>query len=405
MRTFYFTLCLLAVAITALSQDLKKVKNTNDRVRTAQVFYVLKDKPNIKQGDFTYRYKGKTQIQGQFDQNIQVGEWKYFPNKNLVVEGNYKAGKKDGQWKYFQNNHLISVMNYEDGYLHGECLGYYENGKLASKLNYLNGKYNGTRISYFEDGSIKELMEYQNGIVQGKHQKYNNTGVLLFEVDYKNGVPYNLMVDSQNIKESLFGGDLKNGTGEFVRYTKSNDQKIMVSKANYLDGKLHGAIMLYDRKGELAIRGQYMDGYMIGMWEFNINKPEKKHAKVFSNKDQLTTCPELSNYMNYLESLFHSVSTMPKFDDGDSRNFQEHIILSMEYPTEAEKKGIEGRVLTRFKVNQFGMLTDFEILEGSHELLNKEAERVIRTSPLWSPGFSDQIPVDVQYVFPIIFQL
>lgn len=83
MRTFYFTLCLLSCAITALSQDLKKIKNTNDRVRTSQVFYVLKDKLNIKQGDFIYKYKGKLRFKGS---SIKISRWvsgNIFPIKIL----------------------------------------------------------------------------------------------------------------------------------------------------------------------------------------------------------------------------------------------------------------------------------------------------------------------------------
>ena len=394
------------IVLTSKSQeDLKKIKNINGKVRTAQIYYVLKDNPSIKQGEFIYKFKGSVQIEGQFENNIQVGKWKYSPDKDLQIIGNYKDGKKDGEWKYFHNNDLISVMQYKNGKLNGKCCGYFENGNLACELYYLDGIRNGVRTSYFDDGLIKETIEYQQGNIHGLYKKFNRKGEIVLGIEYQNGMPYNIDINTKEQDELLFGGNLKNGNGDFIRYLIHDNTRRIISSVSYNNGQLHGSIQLYDRSGELAIRGQYKNGYMVGMWEFYMNNPDKKYAKVYSLTDQVITNPELDSYLGFLESLNHKVEKMPKFNNGSSKKFQEHIILSMQYPNEAAKKGIQDRVVTRFEVNQFGLLSDFKILEGDYEILNKEAERVIRTSPLWTPVFSDQIPVDVSYVFPIIFQL
>lgn len=44
-------------------------------------------------------------------------------------------------------------------------------------------------------------------------------------------------------------------------------------------------------------------------------------------------------------------------------------------------------------------------LKKLDKLLDEEALRVIKSSPLWIPGFNDQLPVDVLFTFPIVFQL
>ncbi len=403
MKKWILLALILGIAFTGVTQDnLKKIKNIDDRVRTSQIFYVLKENHNIKQGPFVYKYQGKKQIEGQFENNKQVGEWTYTPGKKFKIVGKYVEGKKEGEWKYFSNDKQISVMNYQNGMLNGKSFGYYENGNLACELSYEKGNRVGTKKVYYPNQNVKEIFDYSSN---GFLKKFNENGDIILSIDYNNGLPYNLYVNDDYADEISYKGNLKEGSGELVEYYFNNEEKYIISVTNYLNGKLHGQIRLFDRNGVLAVKGQFIEGNMVGMWEFNVNNPEKKYAKAFKLSDSTKTCTDLENQMNYLKSLHHKVETMPLFNEGTSKEFSEHVVLSLIYPKQAESKGIEGRVLTKFKVNQFGLLTDFEVLESDNEMFNKEAERVIRTSPLWVPGFSDQIPVEVTYVFPISFLL
>lgn len=403
MRKIFIVAVLVLSYLSGISQDVQKLKKSNSLARTVQIYYVLKDNPDVKHGEFLYKYKGKVQIQGQFENNMQVGEWTYFPERDLKIVGQYQNGKKQGEWKYYREDKLISVLNYTDGELNGKCTGYYQNGEIASELIYKNGKRNGQKTSYFNDGTLKEMIDYSNGIINGKHVKNTKEGELLYEIEYEDGVPFNLNINEMYQDSIMLGGNLKNGTGEFIRYLKVDSEKQEFSVYNYSQGKLHGQVRLYDRKGELKIRGQYQDGFMVGMWEFIVNNTE--YAKAFRKEDKLTSIPDLVKYQDYQEAVYHTSEIMPKFADGSARNFQQHIVQTLQYPKEAAQKGIEGKVLIRFKVNQFGLVNSLEVLEGQDELLIEEAIRVVSSSPLWSPGFSDQIPVEVSFVFPIVFQL
>ena len=57
-----------------------------------------------------------------------------------------------------------------------------------------------------------------------------------------------------------------------------------------------------------------------------------------------------------------------------------------------------------FTVTETGKVTDAKVLRGVHEDLDKEALRVVSSSPDWTPGMKDGKPVAVTYTFPVIFQ-
>ena len=51
------------------------------------------------------------------------------------------------------------------------------------------------------------------------------------------------------------------------------------------------------------------------------------------------------------------------------------------------------------------MVRDAKIMRGINPALDAEALRVISSSPKWEPGIQDGKPVDVFYMFPVIFQM
>jgi TonB family protein len=85
--------------------------------------------------------------------------------------------------------------------------------------------------------------------------------------------------------------------------------------------------------------------------------------------------------------------------------FSRYIAQNLIYPTEARKKGLEGKVFVEFIVQEDGTLTDFNILKGVDPLLDNEAMRIVKTSPQWLPGKQKGIAVKQKMVMPILFKL
>ncbi len=96
----------------------------------------------------------------------------------------------------------------------------------------------------------------------------------------------------------------------------------------------------------------------------------------------------------------------PSFNGGDANDFSKWVNEHKNYPEEAKKAGIEGRVTTQFTITKEGKLINARILRGIHPLLDEEAIRVIESAPqIWKPGERKGKPIDVTYTFPVIFKL
>ena len=107
-----------------------------------------------------------------------------------------------------------------------------------------------------------------------------------------------------------------------------------------------------------------------------------------------------------VEEVFIIVEDMPLFNGKKAEiGFREYIAKNLEYPDIAAENGISGKVLVRFAVDKAGNVVDVVLLRGVHPALDKEALRVVRSSPKWTPGKQRGKAVKVQFVFPISFVL
>ncbi len=105
------------------------------------------------------------------------------------------------------------------------------------------------------------------------------------------------------------------------------------------------------------------------------------------------------------EEVFFIVEDMPQFQGGGKEKFREYIQQNLNYPPIAAENGISGRVFVQFAVNAKGEVVDVVVVRGRDPALDKEAKRVVQSSPKWSPGKQRGRPVKVQFTFPIVFVL
>ncbi len=102
---------------------------------------------------------------------------------------------------------------------------------------------------------------------------------------------------------------------------------------------------------------------------------------------------------------FALVEEKPKFQGGDANTFSKWVSQHLDYPEIAKENGVSGRVMVQFTVNPNGTVSDVKVLRGVDPSLDKEAVRVIQSSPKWTPGKQRDRAVKVTYQFPVIFQL
>ena len=102
---------------------------------------------------------------------------------------------------------------------------------------------------------------------------------------------------------------------------------------------------------------------------------------------------------------FQLVEQKPSFNGGDANEFSKWVNSKLVYPEIAKENGVQGRVTLMFTVEADGRVTNVRVARGVDESLDKEAVRVVSSSPRWKPGRQRDRAVKVTYTFPVIFQL
>ena len=102
---------------------------------------------------------------------------------------------------------------------------------------------------------------------------------------------------------------------------------------------------------------------------------------------------------------FQLVEEKPSFMGGDANTFSKWVNERLVYPEIAKENGVQGRVMLQFTVNPDGSVSNVKVLRGVDPTLDKEAVRVVSSSPKWKAGKQRDRAVKVTYTFPVIFQL
>lgn len=105
------------------------------------------------------------------------------------------------------------------------------------------------------------------------------------------------------------------------------------------------------------------------------------------------------------QEVFFVVEDMPTFQGQSSDAFRIYIQKNLRYPVIAQENGISGRVFVQFDVDATGAIKNVMVVRGVDPSLDKEAVRVVKSSPKWTPGKQRGRPVRVRFTFPIVFQL
>lgn len=78
-----------------------------------------------------------------------------------------------------------------------------------------------------------------------------------------------------------------------------------------------------------------------------------------------------------------------------------YVQRNYKVPSRDIEEGNKGKIFVQFVIEKNGRVGDVTIARGINDRLNKEAIRVIKSLPKWSPGMNAGAPARVRYVFPI----
>jgi TonB family protein len=134
---------------------------------------------------------------------------------------------------------------------------------------------------------------------------------------------------------------------------------------------------------------------IIGIQSCKSKNWDVKETEVGTSKDFGT--------VKFTEILDHA-EKMPEFPGGNNA-FIKYMSENVKYPKEAMEKGIEGKVLVEFVVQEDGKVDFPEVKKSPNPILSEAALNTIRNMPNWIPAEDKGKKVAVNMVLPVSFKL
>lgn len=231
---------------------------------------------------------------------------------------------------------------------------YDKNGRLSSEMPYVKGKRQGKYRDYYPNGKLFYEVSYNENFQTGYRMGYDTLGALKFKEQY---------LDDPEQVRNIIAADTN-----WQRHPERDCHGLQNGKSYY-----------YHPNGRLASEELYENGKFLS-------------ANFFDPSGKVV----------YYNHEANSTAARPVFK-GD---YATYLSRAVQYPKEARKKKIEGRVIISFVVDQEGSVIQLSVVKSVHPLLDAEAIRVLEsTSGLWEPAREHNLPVKVYFTSPINFRL
>ena len=231
--------------------------------------------------------------------------------------------------------------------------------------------------NYYSSGLLKDSGSYAKKMRHGVFKSWYDNGMLLSIYHYANG----LKIDTGKTF-------LKNGA---------------LSGISITDQQGNGSETVYYPDGGIHLTGPLAAGVRNGTW--TINRPDgTRQMQADYNKDSLTqTICFAEDGTTRLEGpcTFERFARFP----GGNEGWRSFLMKNLKYPKAAIAGEIQGTVMLEFTVDTSGTPGDLKVISSPHELLSKEALRLMEISPKWEPAIQYNRVVKGRLRQPIYFRL
>jgi TonB family protein len=186
--------------------------------------------------------------------------------------------------------------------------------------------------------------------------------------------------ESSMLSDSTYYVNIKYITGE------------LFNTGNYRDPKLevpHGDFVYYYANGLKESEGRFKEGYKVGTWKRWNFEGVAKPDRFYPDEDFKRT----------------TRTSKPAKFPGGMQALQSYVNDSLNYPKEAIERKLEGTVYVTFSIDATGEVSHPQVSDGVHYLLDEEALRFVSSLPTWTPAAKNGMPVESNYIMPIVFDL
>ena len=102
--------------------------------------------------------------------------------------------------------------------------------------------------------------------------------------------------------------------------------------------------------------------------------------------------------------IFEFVEQQASFPGGPGA-MNQWLAQNIRYPAAAQENNIQGRVTVQFVVELNGSISNVVVVRGVDPNLDKEAVRVVKSMPKWTPGMQNGRAVRSKFTLPVNFKL
>ena len=123
-----------------------------------------------------------------------------------------------------------------------------------------------------------------------------------------------------------------------------------------------------------------------------------------TQKDEIIVEKKEEKPKEVKEEIFKSVEQMPQFPGGDAA-LMKYLSSHINYPPMAAENNVQGKVILQFVVEKDGRVGEVKVARSVDKDLDKEAIRVVKSLPKFTPGRQNGQAVRVWYTLPVTFKL
>ena len=158
-----------------------------------------------------------------------------------------------------------------------------------------------------------------------------------------------------------------------------------------------------NREDEIKTQEEQLESlHSAGSVDFDQGTDNKAVIREFKN--EVVVEEKVEKPKEVVEEVFTVVEQMPQFPGGEAalmKFLQSHI----NYPPMAAENGVQGKVVVQFVVDKTGRVGEVKVVRSVDKDLDREATRVCKSLPKFTPGRQNGHPVSVWYTLPVSFKL
>ncbi len=160
---------------------------------------------------------------------------------------------------------------------------------------------------------------------------------------------------------------------------------------------------MVNKEDEIKTQEEQLESlHSTGSVDFDQGTDNKLVTREFKN--EVVVEEKAERPKEVVEQVFTAVEQMPQFPGGEAalmKYLQSHI----NYPPMAAEMNVQGKVIVQFVVDKTGKVGEVKVVRSVDKELDREAARVCKSLPKFSPGRQNGQAVSVWYTLPVNFKL